>query len=126
MCPESRLDSPFRFSYTTCHSSVFSSCGRGEQGRSTTPEQVSTMASARIHPTAIVSPEAELAEDVQVGPYVVIEGPVRRGPGCVLKPQVHLVGPMTMGSRNVVFTGCIIGEQPQHLRYSGEPTGTEI
>src|SRR5437868_5752466 len=98
----------------------------GEQGRSTTPEQVSTMASARIHPTAIVSPEAELAEDVQVGPYVVIEGPVRLGPGCVLKPQVHLVGPMTMGSRNVVFTGCILGEQPQHLRYSGEPTGTEI
>jgi UDP-N-acetylglucosamine acyltransferase len=84
------------------------------------------MASARIHPTAIVSPEAELAEDVQVGPHVVIEGPVRLGPGCVLKPQVHLVGPLTMGSKNVVFTGCILGEQPQHLRYSGEPTGTEI
>ena len=41
--------------------------------------------SARIHPTAIVDPEADLGEDVSVGPYVVIEGPVRVGPGCVLK-----------------------------------------
>ncbi len=79
-----------------------------------------------IHPTAVISPEAELADDVQVGPHVVIEGAVRIGPGCVLKPFVHLVGPLTMGRDNLVFSGCVLGEQPQHQRYSGEPTSTEI
>jgi UDP-N-acetylglucosamine acyltransferase len=82
--------------------------------------------SARIHPTAVVSAEAELAENVEVGPYVVIEGRVRIGAGCVLRPHAHLVGPLTMGTGNLVFTGAVLGEQPQHLKYSGEPTGLEV
>jgi UDP-N-acetylglucosamine acyltransferase len=82
--------------------------------------------SPRIHPTALISPESELADNVQVGPHVVLEGAVRIGPGCVLKPFVHLIGPLTMGCNNTIFSGCVIGEQPQHMRYSGEPTSTEI
>jgi UDP-N-acetylglucosamine acyltransferase len=82
--------------------------------------------SGGIHPTAVVSPEAELADDVLVGPYVVIEGRVRVGKGCVLRPYVHLCGPLTMGGGNVVFSGCVLGEQPQHLKYQNEPTGLEI
>ncbi len=39
---------------------------------------------ARIHPTAVISPEAELADDVTVGPHVVIEGPVRIGSQCTI------------------------------------------
>jgi UDP-N-acetylglucosamine acyltransferase len=82
--------------------------------------------SPRIHPTAIISLEAELANDVQIGPYAVIEGAVRIGPGCVVRPHAHLIGPLTMGCNNTVFSGCVLGELPQHLRYSGEPTNTEI
>ena len=37
----------------------------------------------RIHPTAIVDPLAELADDVVVDPHAIIEGPVRLGPGCM-------------------------------------------
>lgn len=81
---------------------------------------------ARIHPSAIVSPEAELADDVQVGAHVVIEGAVKIGAGCVVRPLVNLIGPLTIGCNNTFFSGCVIGEQPQHLRYAGEPTGTEI
>lgn len=80
----------------------------------------------RIHPLALISPEAELAADVQVGPYAVIEGPVKIGPGCIIKPFVHLLGRLTMGQGNVVFSGAVLGEQPQHLKYAGEPTGIEI
>lgn len=80
----------------------------------------------RIHPTALIAPEAELAEDVQVGPYVIIEGPVRIGPGCVLRPFVHLCGPLTMGRGNQVYTGAVLGERPQHLNYRDEPTSLEI
>jgi UDP-N-acetylglucosamine acyltransferase len=82
--------------------------------------------SARIHPTAIVSPEADLAPDVEVGAYVIIEGRVRVGTGCILRPYAHLCGPLTMGHGNQVFTGVVLGEQPQHLKYNGEPTGVEI
>jgi UDP-N-acetylglucosamine acyltransferase len=80
----------------------------------------------RIHPSAVISPEAELADDVQVGPFVVIEGAVRIGPGCVIRPHVYLCGPLTMGRGNQVFSGAVIGERPQHLKYRDEATGVEI
>lgn len=80
----------------------------------------------QIHPTAIVAAEAELADDVVVGPYAIIEGAVRIGPGCVLRPHVHLIGPLTMGRGNTCYTGCVLGERPQHLKYHDEPTRTEI
>ena len=40
-----------------------------------------------IHPTAVISGEAEIASDAQIGPYVIIEGPVRIGPGCVIESR---------------------------------------
>jgi UDP-N-acetylglucosamine acyltransferase len=81
---------------------------------------------ARIHPTAVISPEAELADNVVIGPYVVIEGKVKIGPDCVLRPHVLLCGPLSMGRGNVVFPGAILGERPQHLKYNDEPTSLEI
>lgn len=82
--------------------------------------------SARIHSTAVISSEAELADDVQIGPYAIIEGRVRLGAGCIVRPQAQLTGPLTMGRGNVIFTGAIIGERPQHLKYNDEPTSVEI
>ena len=70
-----------------------------------------TAESARVHPSALVAPEADLAEDVVVGPHVVIEGAVRVGPGCVLRPGVHLVGPLTLGRHNTLFSHVVLGEQ---------------
>jgi UDP-N-acetylglucosamine acyltransferase len=87
---------------------------------------MSQVPSARIHPTAVISPEAELADDVVVGPYVVIEGPVRVGPGCVLRPHATLCGPMTLGRGNTVFSGAVLGELPQHMKFDGSPTKLEI
>jgi UDP-N-acetylglucosamine acyltransferase len=82
--------------------------------------------SAQVHPSAVIAPEANLGDDVRVGPHVVIEGDVRIGPGCELRPGVHLIGPLVMGRNNVVFSGAVLGERPQHLRYAGEPTRVEI
>src|SRR5262249_53206443 len=82
--------------------------------------------SPRIHPTAIIPPDAVLADDVEVGPFAVLEGPVRLGPGCVVRPHAHLIGPLMMGRDNLVFSGAVLGERPQHLKYNGEPTGVEV
>ncbi|MCS6851365.1 MAG: acyl-ACP--UDP-N-acetylglucosamine O-acyltransferase [Gemmataceae bacterium] len=82
--------------------------------------------SARVHPTAIVSPEAELGDGVEVGAMAIIEGPVRIGPRCVLRPRSMICGPLTMGEGNVVFSGAVLGERPQHLRFTDAPTGVWI
>ncbi len=81
---------------------------------------------AHIHPTALISPEAILAEDVVVGPFVIIEGRVRIGSGCILHARSHLIGPLTMGENNEVYSNTIIGEKPQHFQYKDEPTSVEI
>jgi UDP-N-acetylglucosamine acyltransferase len=82
--------------------------------------------SCRVHPTAIVSTEATLGENVEVGPFTLIEGPVSIGDGTIIGPGVCLYGPMTLGKNNVIHAGAILGEQPQHLKYNNEPTTLEI
>jgi UDP-N-acetylglucosamine acyltransferase len=76
----------------------------------------------RIHPSAVVSPDAELGNGVEIGPLAVIEGKVQLGDGCIVRPGAYLVGPLILGKDNKIFSGAVLGEQPQHLRYNGEPT----
>jgi UDP-N-acetylglucosamine acyltransferase len=75
-----------------------------------------------IHPSSLIDPEAELAPDVRVGPYAIIEGPVQVGPGCVVESHACLCGPMTLGRDNFVGHGAVLGKSPQHKGYRGEPT----
>jgi UDP-N-acetylglucosamine acyltransferase len=79
-----------------------------------------------IHSTAIIDPEAVIAPDVQIGPYVIIEGPVEIGSGCVIEAQACLSGPLVMGRNNFVGHGAVLGKSPQHRGYRGEPTGLQI
>ena len=81
---------------------------------------------SRIHPTAVISPDVQLADDVVVGAFAVLEGKITLGPGCVIRPGAFLFGQITMGPGNVVYSGAVLGEQPQHLKYKGEPTSLEI
>ena len=82
--------------------------------------------SARIHPTAIISANVEIGENVEVGAFAVIDGNVKIGPDCVIRPGAYIFGNVIMGRNNQVFTGAVLGEEPQHLKYNGEPTGVEI
>ena len=79
-----------------------------------------------IHPTAIIHPEAKLDATVRVGPYAVIDEGVEIGPDCDIGPQVYLTGLTTIGAHNRFYTGCVIGEAPQDLKYNGEPTRLRI
>jgi UDP-N-acetylglucosamine acyltransferase len=87
---------------------------------------MSIASSAHVHPTAVIDPQADLGEEVQVGPFVVIEGPVRVGAGTVLRSAAHLIGPLVMGCHNTVHSFAVLGDAPQHLKYNGEVTGLEI
>ena len=79
-----------------------------------------------IDSRAIVSPKAELAGDVIVGPYTVIEDGVRIGAGTWIGPHAVIKGPTTIGAGNKIFQFASIGDAPQDLKYKGEPTRLEI
>ncbi|HRX86767.1 MAG TPA: acyl-ACP--UDP-N-acetylglucosamine O-acyltransferase [Phycisphaerae bacterium] len=73
-----------------------------------------------IHPNASVSPEAELEADVEVGPYVVIDGPVRVGAGTRIIAQAHLTGHTEIGPECVIHPFAAIGGPPQDRAHTGE------
>lgn len=75
-----------------------------------------------IHSTAIVSPQARLAADVEVGAYSIIGPDVSIGAGCIVGPHVVINGPTEIGSNNRFSQFCSIGDAPQDKKYKGEPT----
>jgi UDP-N-acetylglucosamine acyltransferase len=79
-----------------------------------------------IDARAIVSPQAQLAADVTVGPFTLIGPDVRIGPGTVVGPHVVINGPTTIGAGNRIFQFASIGDAPQDKKYKGEPTRLEI
>ncbi len=79
-----------------------------------------------IHNTAIIDAGAELAGDVQVGPYSVIGPDVKIASGTVIGPHVVIQGPTTIGRDNRIFQFASIGEACQDKKYNGEPTALEI
>ena len=79
-----------------------------------------------IHPTAIIHPKAKLDSSVKIGPYVVIDEGVEMGPECVVGPHVYITGLTKIGARNRFHAGCVIGDEPQDLKYKGEPTRLRI
>ena len=81
----------------------------------------------KVHPTAIVSPDAELAPDVEVGPYAVIGPDVEIGPGSTIGAHAVVEGPTRMGARNVIHPHAAVGRDPQDKKYRpGEPSRLEI
>lgn len=79
-----------------------------------------------IHPTAIIDPSAQIADEIEIGPYCVIGAGVELGAGCRLQHHVTIVGPSKVGPRNTFFAYGSIGQQTQDLKYAGEPTHLEI
>jgi len=79
-----------------------------------------------IDARAVVSPQAELAADVEVGPFTVIGPGVRIGERTRIGPHAVINGPTTLGADNHVFQFASIGEAPQDKKYKGEPTRLEI
>lgn len=73
-----------------------------------------------IHPTAVVSPKAELGEGVAIGPYCVIEEDTAIGDGCILEAYVVVKKYTRMGCFNHVYPGTVLGGEPQDQKFKGE------
>jgi UDP-N-acetylglucosamine acyltransferase len=79
-----------------------------------------------IHPTAIIDPRAELASDVEIGPYTIIGPDVHIDAGTTIGAHVTIEGPTRIGKNNRIFQFSSLGAAPQDKKYAGEPTLLEI
>ena len=79
-----------------------------------------------IHPTAIVHPSAQLAGDVEIGPYSIIEADVRVGSGSRIGAHVTLGERLRIGARARVFNYACLGTMSQDLKHKGEISWVEI
>jgi UDP-N-acetylglucosamine acyltransferase len=77
---------------------------------------------AQVHPTAVVHPDAQLHDTVEVGPFAVIGPKVKIGAGTRVGPHAVIEGRTTLGARNRVFQFSSLGAAPQDLKYAGEDT----
>lgn len=75
-----------------------------------------------IHPTAIVSPKAELGGHITVGPHTIIEDGVTIGTGSHIASSVLLATGAILGSNVKISHGAVIATQPQDLKFGGEVT----
>lgn len=80
----------------------------------------------KIHELSYVHPDAQIADDVVVGPFCNVEAGVVIGAGSVLDSHVTVKSGTTMGEGNYVGQGCIMGGDPQDRKYAGEETFLRI
>ena len=81
---------------------------------------------ANIHATAVVHPNAQIAEGVHIGPYSVVGPNVILDAGVELRSHVVVEGHTRIGEGTVVFPFASLGAKPQDLKYKGEKTFVHI
>lgn len=82
--------------------------------------------SARIHPTALVSRDAQLGDNIDIGPFAIVGENCVVGDECVIAARATLERNVILAARVRVGSGSILGGDPQDLKYKGEPTSVEI
>jgi UDP-N-acetylglucosamine acyltransferase len=82
-----------------------------------------------IHPSAVVGGRATISPDAEIGPYCVIEGEVSIGPGTVVESHARIgsrFGRVTIGERNHIQHGAVLGGPPQDLGYQAHGVYTAL
>lgn len=82
--------------------------------------------SIQIHPTAIVSKEAEIGDNVVIGPYCIVDAKTKIGSGTELKSFAKICDYTELGSNCTIHEHAVLGGAPQDLSYKGEETWVRI
>ena len=80
----------------------------------------------KIHPSAIISPNAVLGDNVEIGPYAYIDDNVTIGDNCKIHPHAVIYSYVKIGMHCEIFPGAVVGAIPQDLKYDGEVSYVEI
>lgn len=78
------------------------------------------------HPTAIVHPDAHVAESASIGPYSIVGPRVTLGEGVQVGPHVLIERDTMIGDECRLAKGAVLGTDPQDLKYQGEASVLEI
>ena len=79
-----------------------------------------------IHPSAVVSPRAQIGENCFIGPYTIIGDEVSVGEGVRIESHSVIDGRTHIGDGSHIFPFVSIGLASQDLKYQGEPSETRI
>ena len=91
-----------------------------------TPGRFQTNSNGKIHPSAIIHPNARLGADCEIGPYSVVGEHVELGDRCRLHSHAVLGGHTRLGHDNQIFPFASLGLQTQDLKWAGGLTRVEI
>jgi UDP-N-acetylglucosamine acyltransferase len=72
-----------------------------------------------IHPTAIVSPKAELEDGVSIGAYAVVEDHTSIESGTVVHHHAFIARGAKIGQNCVIHHSAVVGNVPQDLKFNG-------
>jgi UDP-N-acetylglucosamine acyltransferase len=89
-------------------------------------DETSAGRATAIHPSAVIGRDVELAEDVEVGPFCILDGRIRIGPRTRLVGHVTILGDSEIGADNVIHPNAVIGDEPQDIAYKGGPRRVRI
>jgi UDP-N-acetylglucosamine acyltransferase len=82
--------------------------------------------SAVVAATARVDPGASIGPGVRIGEFCVVESDVAVGAGCLLEPYVYVKRWTSLGERNEVSAGTVLGTDPLDKNFSGARTYLRI
>jgi UDP-N-acetylglucosamine acyltransferase len=83
-------------------------------------ESVPIDMAASVASTARVHPDAQIGPGTRIGEYCVVESDVSIGGGCALEPYVYVKRWTTLGDRNAISAGTVLGTDPLDKNFSGE------
>lgn len=79
-----------------------------------------------IHPTALIAPEANIPDDITVGPYTVIGPRVSIGPGASIGSHALIESETYIGANAKIYSHAVIGTDPQDIKFAGEHSTVHI
>jgi UDP-N-acetylglucosamine acyltransferase len=84
---------------------------------------------SKVHPTAILEGDVVLDDDVEIGPFCLIQGKVKIGRGTIVEGHCFIgckTSEVEIGENNYFSPGAAIGGPPQDVGYKGERTRLKI
>jgi len=81
---------------------------------------------SKIHNTAIIHTNAQIADDVEIGPLTIVEEDVRISSGTKISSNALIASGTRIGNNCSIFNGAVLGTVPQDLKFGGEKTTLEI
>ncbi|MFA6815717.1 MAG: acyl-ACP--UDP-N-acetylglucosamine O-acyltransferase [Lentisphaeria bacterium] len=82
--------------------------------------------SCKIDKRAAIAEGAQIGENVEIGPFAVINKNAVIGDNCKIGPHAMITGYTTIGKGTVIHIGAALGSEPQDLHYNNEKSFTQI